>query len=240
MRYQSLFGEVGIAVMVHGKEIAEFPHGDGKTYVWAKNGTEYSIVNWNYTDFRVEMVITVDGLDIINGKVGDYRTVRGYVIDSRTKPKPIPGFKLDGNSAARFKFGSPEGSYAALMDKPINIGVIGAAFFIERPQIPVYRGNGGGNSYSYGDVMRGGGGTLGASVGTEFGRKTDFFTSTTSFIRENPEPMALLALYYHTAERLKEMGIDVHRPHLQVADSSPNPFPGSTDGCKPPPNWTPR
>ncbi len=240
MRYQTQLGEVGMAVMVHGKEIAEYPHSDGKTYVWAKKGTEYSIVVWNNTNHRVEVVVTVDGLDIIKGRVGDYRKMTGYVIDAHRKPQPIPGFKLDGNSAARFTFGSPEGSYAALMDRPNDIGVIGAAFFIERRPLPVYREYDGDGPFTFGGGMRGGS-TRSASVGTEFGRKTDFVTTTTSFVRENPEtPMALLALYYHTVERLREIGIDVRKPTLQVADNSPNPFPGSTDGCVPPSNWNPR
>ena len=59
-------GIVGMAVVIHGKEVREFPHIDSKNYIWARQGTEYSIAVWNHTDRRVEVVITVDGLDIIN------------------------------------------------------------------------------------------------------------------------------------------------------------------------------
>ncbi len=242
MERQTQYGPVGIGIVVHGNEIREFPH-NGNTFVWANPGSEYSIVGWNFTNRRVEVVITVDGLDILTGKTGDYKTQRGYVINAGTKPRPIPGFRLDNQSVARFTFGAPEGSYAALTDRPNNIGVIGAAFFAERPR-PTFRGDfpfnlnetrryrgGGLESLSFNSTTK----SAGASVGTEFGKRTDFGTTETSFIRESPNtPLAVLALHYHTKTRLREFGIDVDRPAPQIA----NPFPGAAgDGCAPPAGW---
>jgi len=245
MRYQTPHGEVGMAIIIHGKKVREFPHTDENTYFWAKNGTEYSVQFWNYTDRRVEVVATVDGLDIIKGRVGDYRTQTGYVIDAHSKPQPIPGFKVNSSTAARFTFGSPEGSYAALMEKPNNIGVIGAAFFVERQRpMPkfdhgLFLNSSGSSPASFGGGMiKGGGATRGASVGTGFGQSTDFHTSKTSFTRDNEHtPTAILSMNYHSQERLAQMGIDIRRrPAVQVA-SAPNPFPGANEGCPVPPGW---
>lgn len=241
MRFQTSNGEVGMAVMIHGKEVDEFPHGD-KTYLWAREGTEYSIVVWNFTSGRVEVVVTVDGLDILKGLTGDFRTQKGYVIGARQKPEAIPGFRLDGDRAARFTFGAPGDTYAALTHRPNNIGVIGAAFFVERPTSPppVFRGFGnqtfGGGMTLGGDVTRGG-----PSIGTSFGREVGFHTGTTTFTRANPTiPDALLVLHYETKERLRQMGIDVDRRPLPQVATGPNPFPGSADGCQPPDGWRPR
>lgn len=239
MKVSTAYGQIGLGIQVHGKEAREFPH-DGNTFVWARPGTEYSIVAWNYTDRRVEVVITVDGLDIIAGKIGNYTEQRGYVISAQTKPRAIPGFRLSEHEVARFKFSAPGDSYAALTDRPNNIGVIGAAFFAERVYRPIFRDSA---LFSFRDNMRGGGlesfglnskGVV-PSVGTEFGRRTEFETQTTSFVRENHNvPLAVLALHYHTKERLRELGVDVDRPTPQVA----NPFPALPgDGCTPPPNW---
>ncbi len=236
-------GDVGIAVEVHGKCIEEFAGPDGQTYIWAKTGTEYGIVAWNFTSNRVEVVVTVDGLNILDGNVGDWRTQPGYVIGAHTKPAAIPGFRLDDKTVAAFRFGGVDKSYAARIGEPANIGVIGAAFFKEdRPKHifplmpPVYRGASEGLG-SFGYESR----TLrGPSVGTEFGRTVSHQVGSTSFNRMNLSPDATLALQYRSEEELKALGIDVRHKNPPVAVARPNPFPGVQQGCVPPAGWDPR
>lgn len=249
MKNQISGSDVGMAVVIHGKEVAEFPHSDGNTYIWAKDGTEYSVVVWNRTNGRVEVVITVDGLDILGGKTGDYRTQGGYVIAANSKPNPIPGFRLDGDNVARFIFGTPEKSYAALTDRPNNIGVIGAAFFTEQPPRPAFSPVGFSSPYDdlsgylYKGMCKGGSAessVRSASVGTGFGRKTNYHTTGTNFVRKSSSvPSAILALHYQDRQTLRSLGIDLrNRPKLKVA-TTPTPFPAA-DGCPPPPGWNPR
>ena len=235
-------GDVGIAVEVHGKTIEEFAGPDGQTYIWAKVGTEYGIAIWNFTSSRIEVVITVDGLNILTGKVGDWQTQRGYVIDAHTKPTAIPGFRLDDKTVAAFRFGGVDKAYATRIGEPANIGVIGAAFFKEEfPQHPLLhamstsRGASKGLG-SFGYESR----TLGSpSVGTEFGRRVDHRVSNTTFTRMNLVPDATLALQYRSEEELRTLGIDVRHKNPPVAVARPNPFPGVQQGCVPPAGWNP-
>jgi len=247
-------GNVGFAVVVHGREVDEFPHSDDRTYVWAKHGVEYSIVVWNFTSQRVEAVISVDGIDACSGKTADHRTDGGYIIPARTKVQPIPGFRLSDEAVANFTFGAPEAAYAALTDRPANIGVIGVAFYPEfkppymsRPcDAGPYLSNSprkmGSHQKFCDDSFVKGASSKGPSAGTEFGRESEHRVTRVHFIRDNQtSPLTVLALGYETKERLREMGIDIYRrAHRPVATPAPTPFPGSADGCTPPPGWGPR
>ncbi len=242
-------GKVGFAVVVHGREIDEFPHSDGRTYVWCKHGTEYSIVVWNFTSRRIEAVISVDGIDACSGKTADHRTDSGYIVGPHTKVQPIPGFRLSDEAVANFTFGAPEGAYAALTDRPANIGVIGVAFYPERrplrmPRLESFSLGGGrrkiGARQSFGSS--GLSASKGPSAGTEFGRQSEHRVHQVHFTRENQtSPLTVLALGYETKDRLREMGIEVNRrARRPVATPAPTPFPGSADGCPPPAGWDPR
>lgn len=238
-------GEVGMAVVIHGREIPEYPH-QGDTYVMARHGTEYGLQFWNFTNSRIEVVCTVDGLNILTGKVGDWQTQRGYVVDAHSKPQVIPGFRLDERAAAQFRFGGVDASYAARMGQPTNVGVIGAAIFRERERFPTlafYSRTLGGGSDTFGATKGGNFESRGAmrgapDMGTEFGRKVDFRTGNTTFERKSSHPDALLTLQYRSEATLRDLGIDIRRPPVSVAEQ-PNPFPGST-GCVPPEGWDPR
>lgn len=73
-------------------------------------------------------------------------------------------------------------------------------------------------------------------VGTGFGNKTDWNTTSVSFVKANPSsPDAVLALYYNTAKNLERMGIRLKKK--RDISYQANPFPAYTTGCKPPPDW---
>lgn len=237
-------GEVGMSIVVHGREISEYTK-DAITYVMAHLGTEYSIRIWNRTSRNVEAVVTVDGLNITTGKVGDYVTQHGYLIRTHSHTD-IPGFMIDNMSAARFTFSRPGASYAARMDTPNNIGIIGAAFFreYETPRPRVLRSAG---LMMDRDVLGAEtencilgmtkGASRGPSAGTEFGSEVDFRTTEVDFRRANPTtPDAVIAVRYETREELQRLGIDLH-PTATVV-TSPNPFPANAGtGCPLPPGY---
>ena len=105
-------------------------HVGDRTYVVGQQGERYSIVISNHTRRRFEAVATVDGLDVISGKVGAFGN-RGYVLMPEANLE-IDGFRQSSNEVAAFRFAKVRDSYAAQRGEARNVGVIGIAFFAER------------------------------------------------------------------------------------------------------------
>ena len=74
--------------------------------------------------------MTVDGLDVINGKPGTTES-RGYVLLPFATLE-IEGFRQSTSAVAAFRFASVSESYAAQTGSARNVGVIGIALFGER------------------------------------------------------------------------------------------------------------
>lgn len=106
-----------------------------KSYVVGEAGRRYSIVVKNATPFRIECVLSVDGLDVLDGKPASF-TKRGYIVDPRGEIE-IDGFRTSTSQVAAFRFGSVRGSYAGQKyGDTANVGVIGLAVFHERGTEP--------------------------------------------------------------------------------------------------------
>jgi hypothetical protein len=100
-------------------------------YVQGNAGERYVIRITNPTPRRIEAVISVDGLDVIDGENGDLRK-RGYVVPAYGETR-IDGFRTSQADVATFRFSSVSGSYAGQKGKPRNVGVIAVALFEEQP-----------------------------------------------------------------------------------------------------------
>lgn len=120
---------VTLEVRVHGRTVQEYRH-NGKTYIEGRKGSDFTLRVRNRGNRRVLAVISVDGLSIMDGKEASYAS-SGYIVDPFDFVD-IPGWRLDLNEAAKFFFSKLGESYAAKMDKPKNVGVIGCAIFCER------------------------------------------------------------------------------------------------------------
>lgn len=72
------------------------------------------------------------------------------------------------------------------------------------------------------------------SIGTAFGRATEFATTSTSFDRE-ATPAATLLIRYDTRKGLEQRGIRIDKPKRSHAKPAPQAFPG--DACTPPVGW---
>lgn len=107
----------------------EYVH-QGKVYVEGIDGSRYALRVKNLTGARVEVVPSVDGLDVQSGEDASFSR-RGLVINAHSS-YDFEGYRLDMNGVATFRFGGVGGSYAAQMGKPRNIGVIGLALFEEK------------------------------------------------------------------------------------------------------------
>jgi hypothetical protein len=123
-------GAVTIAIKDAGGNPLEALHVGDRTLVVGQAGQRYSIVLTNHTGHRFESIVTVDGLDVVNGKPGSLDN-RGYVL-SPFATVEIEGFRQSSNAVAAFRFASVGESYAAQMGQPRNVGVIGVALFSER------------------------------------------------------------------------------------------------------------
>lgn len=103
---------------------------NGRYYVQGSAGERYTIRVSNPTPRRVEAIVSVDGLDAIDGESGDLRK-RGYIVPPYGEVN-IEGFRTSLSDVATFRFSSVDGSYAGLKGKARNVGVIAVALFEER------------------------------------------------------------------------------------------------------------
>jgi len=103
----------------------------GRAYVLGTIGERYRIHIANPTSRRVEAVVSVDGLDAIDGRTASYDDKRGYVIAPYGEIT-VDGFRTSVDRVATFRFSSVRDSYAGRKGQDRNVGVIGVAFFPER------------------------------------------------------------------------------------------------------------
>jgi hypothetical protein len=102
----------------------------GRSLVIGDDGERYKIVVRNATTARFEIVASVDGLDVIDGKPADPGR-RGYIVDPHDT-LVIDGFRTSDANVAAFRFGRVADSYAAQTSGDRNVGVVGLAIYSER------------------------------------------------------------------------------------------------------------
>lgn len=110
---------------------------EGRAYVMGKVGTRYSIVVSNRSSRRVEVVLSVDGLDAMDGEPANYAAKRGYIL-APYATETIDGFRTSVEDVATFRFSSVADSYAGRLGEARDVGVIGAAFFPEQAPVPTW------------------------------------------------------------------------------------------------------
>ena len=103
-------------------------------YVQGNVGERYTIRVTNPTPRRVEAVVSVDGLDVVDGEAGDLRK-RGYIVPAYGTVN-IEGFRTSLDDVATFRFSSVDGSYAGQKGKARNVGVVAVAIFEETAPPP--------------------------------------------------------------------------------------------------------
>jgi hypothetical protein len=116
-----------------GSDFPSFGHGD-EVWVAGSEGQRYNLRLQNHSPERVEVVVTVDGRDVISGRLGDYVKQRGYVLDPFAT-LIIEGYRQSLDNVAAFRFADLADSYSARMGTPIHVGLIGVAAFSERSPI---------------------------------------------------------------------------------------------------------
>lgn len=123
-------GALSIALVDEdGRTLPGFTAG-GRTLVLGEDGARYRIVVRNQTAARFEIVASVDGLDVMDGRPADPDR-RGYLVDPHAT-LTIDGFRTSDAAVAAFRFGRVADSYAAQTSGDRNVGVVGLAVFGER------------------------------------------------------------------------------------------------------------
>lgn len=123
-------GSLGVALVDDAGRTLPGYAAAGRAIVIGKDGGRYRIVVRNATSARFEVVASVDGLDVIDGKPADPGR-RGYLVDPRDT-LVIDGFRMSNDAVAAFRFGAVADSYAAQSSGDRNVGVVGLAIFSER------------------------------------------------------------------------------------------------------------
>jgi len=226
---------------------------DGRRWIVGTPGQEYAIRVCNTTGGRVLAVMSVDGVNVVSGDTAS-PAQSGYVL-AAYECADISGWRKNLSSTAAFYFTELPDAYAARTGRPENVGVIGVAFFRERPQRVAWREPpakiAAGRSDEPGARREAAAGSAAADnqaaeapasrddaarsaqapapmgkIGTGHGRRESSQAQETRFERESAVPNQTIAIHYDRRENLVAMGV---LPPPAIA-RSPNPFPA----------WTPR
>ncbi len=108
-----------------------YPHFDinGKRIVIGENGAHYEVRLENRTKKRIEIVLSVDGLNVLTGKAASPQQ-HGFVLEPKHWYN-VDGFRKDSTTVRSFVFGSVSRSKAAAKGGASNVGVVGLAVFEE-------------------------------------------------------------------------------------------------------------
>lgn len=222
-----------VEIKQNGNRLRQIHH-QGAIYLLVSALAEYEIELYNDSAFRVEAVVSVDGLSIMNGDKASTND-RGYILNPFQRTS-IPGWRRDSGEVAKFVFGDKDESYSAMIGKGTkNTSVIGVAVFAEMKPDWSLHATVPRKSSPRGGGVRGMSASIGTSynaspdLGTGYGEAATFHTTTVSFMRANQSPDQTIVLRYGVKEKLVEWGVPVDET------VSPNPFPA--DGCPAPAGW---
>jgi hypothetical protein len=119
-----------VHILVDGNTVKEYTK-DGKTFIEAKHGSEYTIKIKNNTARRVLAVVSVDGINVVTGQVATPEDT-GYVINGYGSLN-LQGYRKDEEGGGRFKFTDKSSGYSKEVDGTgVNSGVIGVTIFPEK------------------------------------------------------------------------------------------------------------
>jgi hypothetical protein len=122
------------AVDEGGRALPTFEH-RGRTYVLGSLGQRYLLRFRNGTGRRVEVVASVDGRDVVDGRPAALEK-RGYVVEPHGE-LTVDGYRVSQESVAAFRFSSVSRSYASRKGDARDVGVVGLAVFPERRPRPL-------------------------------------------------------------------------------------------------------
>ena len=222
--------DISIFDRADAREIPVYWH-DGRAYVVGKPGNEYQIVVRNRSGEEILAVVSVDGVNVMNGETASPNQ-SGYVIAPWGR-LDVSGWRKSMAQTAAFYFTSLGDSYAARTDRPADVGVIGVALFRAKRPAPQLQIDPIAPARSLksemNDALRGRSAqeapqsmpAPAAPLGTGHGRREESPVRWVQFERATSAPAETVAIYYDSHRNLVARGV------LQpaVARRDPNPFP---------------
>lgn len=125
-----------VEIVRKGKILPTIVH-EGTVYAKAPKKGRYTIRLTNDSCCRRMAVVSVDGINVIDGKDAGHAG-SGYVMAPR-EVLEIPGWRRSGKKVASFAFKEQEESYANQTGRgTTNVGVIGVAVFDEKVRPPSF------------------------------------------------------------------------------------------------------
>jgi hypothetical protein len=119
-----------VEILVGGAPQPHYTH-QGRWYIEALKGREYSIQLRNPFAVRVAVALSVDGLNTIDARQTSPADARKWVLDPY-ETVTISGWQTSRTEARRFEFTTEEKSYGQALGRTANFGIISAVFFKER------------------------------------------------------------------------------------------------------------
>jgi len=231
--------DVSIFDRATGRELPVHWH-QGRAFVVGRPGNEYQVVVRNRRGEDVLAVVSVDGLNVMNGEAASPKQ-SGYIVAPGAKVD-IRGWRKSLDEVAAFYFTQLADSYAGRTGRPDNVGVIGVALFQRKyvaPPPPAaaadpapYRpapymrerseaqrdsANESRHSPKLAQTMP----APAAPLGTGHGRREESRVQWQHFERATETPVETIAIYYDSYRNLVAQGV-LQAP---VARRDPNPFP---------------
>jgi hypothetical protein len=227
-----------------GRPLPSYLH-EGRTYVLGSAGARYRLRIRNDSGRRVEVVVSVDGRDVIDGGPSSLGK-RGYLVDARGEVL-IDGYRLSEDAVAAFRFGTVARSYAALEGDARDVGVIGVAVFPERrPRPAPLRDSPAREKSASAEAVQGAPAPAAPEakrpgLGTTFGEEHESHVRQVAFVRESASPAVRLTLRYDDRAGLLAAGVDVdgrcEAPEQRLRREA-DPFRRDSRWAPPPRGWT--
>lgn len=131
--------ELAVAIPRDGRSVKIREYGrNNLTFVEGKRGQPYSVIFRNNSPNRVMAIISVDGLDVVDGKPATAES-RGYIVEGYASAE-IKGWRTSTSEVRQFFFDDKQGSYSAgTTGETTNCGVIAVKVFAEKAKpLPVF------------------------------------------------------------------------------------------------------
>ena len=132
--YSATLADVKLVDRNTGQRLTVYQH-QGEYWVAGRPGASYSVDISNRTGKRILAVISVDGVNALNGQTASATPDDGYVLNP-WQSWAITGWRKSDSQVAAFYFSESDASYASRTGRPRDVGVIGVALFREQPPVP--------------------------------------------------------------------------------------------------------
>ncbi|MGZ3239806.1 MAG: hypothetical protein ACXWIN_12135 [Burkholderiaceae bacterium] len=196
----------------------------GINYVAGNPGDRYAIEIKNRTGGRLLSVVSVDGINVLNGATASI-SQSGYVLDAQQSIE-VKGWRKSMDDVAAFYFTQLPDSYAARTERPDNVGVIGIAVFQEYVEPVAAEGfaqNLTAQAPMASSRAKSADSMAEAKIGTGHGERLTSTVRMTEFRRASTQPSEIISIQYDTYAHLVARGVI---PRSDYRMPAPQPFPG--------------